>query len=480
VEGSLENAMDLFREVLLEKRADIVSTLRPLDNDLARLPESRSARRRVEHSVRNSELDFLCIVTRRETGRSEVVYSFGLASLLEQLTDSTGYLEGELPTSFVLAESCLVVTRPLPLRAGSSVIAGLSVDRNMLETGSGISSTLERYRQLDFYQIVNKQMVWIVFAALAVLVVFSSSVLARSLASSVSRPVTALEKGMKRVSEGDLDHCVDARGTDEVNFLVDSFNRMTNDLKISKERLRRAERVAAWRDIARRAAHEIKNPLLPMSFAISRLRESLSREAGSADSEVQSALDSVSEQMETLSGLASQFSELGKLPDPTLAPLDITEVVQSVVSLYRTDSCKFELACEEPLPLVMADKNQISRVLVNLVSNAIDAMNGSGVVRIDVSHEREDAGHWVRASVTDTGSGIPEQERDRIFDPYFTTKAKGTGLGLAIISKIVTDHNGNVTVESEEGKGSTFSLWLPARSEPDESDAEEKSSTAQA
>jgi len=468
VETSLESAVNLFRTALREKSDYVGSTVESLRREIGNIPLRASDREWLERRLAATELDLLCLLKRGDGPRARVVFASGPPDLVNQLADSTKYLHESSPATFFLAESCLVVAQSVPERPGAFLLGGMIVGKNLLAGGSDVRSALKHYRQLDIYQLVNRQMVWIVFSAMAILVVFASSILAGSLASSVTRPVRALETGMRRVAQGDLDHQVEAKGTDEVNFLVESFNNMTSELRVAKERLRRAERVAAWREIARKAAHEIRNPLQPMRLAIARLKQSLSQAGDSGKLEAGSALDSIAQQIESLTNLAAQFSELGKLPDPALSRLDLGQVLRGIAPLYESERFRVDLEIEKALPEVMADKDQISRALVNLISNAVDAMGEKGTVKVRAARERLDGKLWVRLSVRDDGKGIPPDKLEKIFDPYFTTKETGTGLGLSIVSKIVSDHRGNLTVTSEEGKGSEFSLWLPPAEEAEE------------
>jgi nitrogen fixation/metabolism regulation signal transduction histidine kinase len=237
---------------------------------------------------------------------------------------------------------------------------------------------------------------------------------------------------------------------------------MTEDLQEYKKNLLRAERIAAWRDVARRIAHEIKNPLTPIEIAIYRMRKrfDVDREESKV---VYESLDSILKQVEALRSMAEEFSAFAKLPEPQFEALDINEAVRNVLTLYASslEAITVHADLAEDLPAARADGNQIRGVLGNLVKNAIEALAEGGRLSIRTSHDLSGATGPVRVEVTDTGPGIPEDIRERIFDPYFTTKTRGTGLGLALAYRIVQDHGGSISFVTGSG-GTTFRVDLPA------------------
>ena len=305
-------------------------------------------------------------------------------------------------------------------------------------------------------------------ARLVVLATFLAALLAGALAaaafgtllaSRVTRPVEALRAAALRVAAGDLGARVEARAAGEVGELVRAFNGMTGDLAASRTRLAQAERVAAWREVARRLAHEIKNPLTPIAMSVETLRDAHARARPDFDEIFDEGTRAIGEEVRRLKRIVDEFSRFARLPAPERTPVAPDELVQSVLALFPAPPEGVTVARElEPgLPAVLADRDQVLQVLLNLVRNALDAMPSGGTLGLRARR----AGGAVAFSVSDTGAGIRPEDRPRVFEPYFTTKEGGTGLGLAIAQRIAEEHGGALELSSAPGEGTTFTLTLP-------------------
>ncbi|NOK21809.1 ATP-binding protein [Corallococcus carmarthensis] len=278
----------------------------------------------------------------------------------------------------------------------------------------------------------------------------------------MTRPVEALTSGARRVAEGALDVQVTARATGEVGELVRTFNHMTSELKNTTERLMATERIAAWQEVARRLAHEIKNPLTPIRMSLETLLAAHEARHPSFPTLFKESAGVILEEVERLRRIVDEFSRFARLPKPQLAPVDMGELAQSVLSLYAAppEGIRLEPALQTGV-VARADRDQLTQVLVNLVKNAEEAMTGKGgALRVRVKGTDADA----IVEVEDEGPGIPPEHRARIFEPYFTTKDGGTGLGLAIASRILQEHGGRLEVGGEPGQGARFSVVLPRAS----------------
>ncbi len=224
-----------------------------------------------------------------------------------------------------------------------------------------------------------------------------------------------------------------------------------------------AERAAAWEEAARRMAHEIKNPLTPIRLAAERMRRralGMNDEPEGLASVVREGASTIIEEVTTLASLVDTFGRFARLPAADLAPTDLGAVVQQVTNLYSNVKRGVTVSADVPesLPLVKADAEQVKRALINLVDNAVAATPGGGHVRIVAGVEAGRA----RLAVEDDGAGIPEAERERVFDPAYSTKARGSGLGLAIVARIAAEHAGRVRVEENVPHGCRFLLEWPA------------------
>ena len=280
----------------------------------------------------------------------------------------------------------------------------------------------------------------------------------------VTRPVTQLARGARAVASGDWSARVEVISKDEIGELAAAFNRMTEQLAEQRDRAIQAERVAAWRELARRLAHELKNPLFPLQITIENLRKARKRSESEFEEVFQESTGTLLAEVGNLKTIIGRFSDFAKMPPPNFEAVDLNEIVQNVMRLHDAQlkaegSSKIDaqLDLAEVGLRIQADGEQLRRAIGNLVLNAIDAMPRGGVLRIASS--RED-GH-VRLSVSDTGMGLTEEECARLFTPYYTTKQHGTGLGLAIVQSVVSDHGGKISVLSSPGNGATFIIELP-------------------
>ncbi len=225
--------------------------------------------------------------------------------------------------------------------------------------------------------------------------------------------------------------------------------------------LERAQRLAAWREVARRIAHEVKNPLTPIKLAAQRLQRRYTERLGEGDQVFQECTQIIINQVDELKNLVNAFSRFAKLPQLTLAPQDLNALVQETMLLYQEfqPRVNLEFHPDPQLPPLLLDREQVKRLLLNLLDNAIAAIDGPG--RITVSLRRHPADGRVELTVADNGRGVPEHDKVRIFEPYFSTKRGGTGLGLAIVNSIVAEHQGHIRVENNTPRGAKFIIDLP-------------------
>jgi nitrogen fixation/metabolism regulation signal transduction histidine kinase len=277
----------------------------------------------------------------------------------------------------------------------------------------------------------------------------------------ISRPLTRLRDAALEMSQGDLDVRVDETGSGEIASLMEAFNRMAEQLAENQRKLLQSERIAAWQEIARHLAHEIKNPLTPIRTSIANLRLCMEKAPEKFSEIFLESSNSIAEEVEKLRHLADEFARFARLPAPSFKSGNLNEVIQRSLQLYHgTVEIRFEAG---NLPPVSFDQEQISEVLHNLLQNAIDTvdLNAGGMIKVFTGIREYQHRQWAQFSVEDNGQGMNEQIQRQIFTPYFTTKGKGTGLGLAIVQRIITEHGGNIILESEPGKGTKFEILLP-------------------
>jgi signal transduction histidine kinase len=282
----------------------------------------------------------------------------------------------------------------------------------------------------------------------------------------VTRPVRRLAAVAREVSEGNWKAHVEEKGGGEMGQLARAFNQMTRQLNEQREHLVQAERVAAWRELARRLAHELKNPLFPLQTTVENLQRAKSKSPEQFEEVFRESTGILLAEIENLEKIIGRFSDFAKMPQPELAAVNLNEVVRGAVKLFEAQfsavgrppiTPEFHLA--EDLPPIQADSALLHRALENLILNAMDAMPAGGVLMLRTTRDKGE----VHLEVSDTGTGLTPEECDRLFTPYYTTKQHGTGLGLAVVQSVISDHGGRISVESEMGIGTSFHIFLPVK-----------------
>jgi two-component system nitrogen regulation sensor histidine kinase NtrY len=293
------------------------------------------------------------------------------------------------------------------------------------------------------------------------------------ISARVTRPLAQLSRTVDQVAAGNWSARVEVRSRDEVGRLGSAFNRMTQELAEQRDRLIQAERVAAWREVARRLAHELKNPLFPLQITVENLQRARELDTAQFDEIFIESTGTLRAELESLKAIVARFADFAKMPQPEFELVDLNEIARAVVRLFEPQfstvgrpQITTEFSLDERLPRIEADPLLLHKVLENLIANALDAMPSGGTLTVRTRRKSDVA----ELEISDTGAGLTSEERARLFTPYSTTKQHGTGLGLAIVQAVVTDHGGTVEAESAPGAGTTFRIALPLvhRPSPDQ------------
>jgi len=285
-------------------------------------------------------------------------------------------------------------------------------------------------------------------------------------AGRVTRPIEQLAEAAREVAAGNLSTRVDITSSDEIGDLAQAFNRMTTDLLEQKERLVQTERVAAWRELARRLAHELKNPLFPLQLTVENLIRARQQNPQMFDEIFPESSSTLLAEISNLKAIIGRFGEFSRMPQPVFERIDLNQLVQGVARLFQAQfrasevtaiHCQLDL--DPSLPPIAADPQLLHRALSNLVLNAMDAMPTGGTLALRTRPAPDGA----TLEVSDSGIGLSSEECDRIFTPYYTSKQHGTGLGLAIVQSVISDHHGKIGVRSQANQGTTFLIELPSK-----------------
>ena len=296
----------------------------------------------------------------------------------------------------------------------------------------------------------------------AVLFVLIAAAIGYWMAERIADPVNRLTRATRRIARGDLDARIAATSSDELRRLVEDFNRMAADLQRQRSELERTQRLEAWADMARQVAHDIKNPLTPIQLSAEHVQR-VNLDRGRPLSPVlDECVGAILSQVRLLRQISSEFSSFASSPTPRPEPTELAHLIDEVVDPYRTalaDRIPITLEADTDLPGLVIDRTLFARALTNVIENALHAMPGAGRLSIGVTRSAD--GRSVAVAVRDNGVGMDAEALGRVFEPYFSTKARGTGLGLTIAKRNVELNGGTIAVVSEKGVGTTVTLTLP-------------------
>ena len=509
-------------------------------------------------------------------------------------------LKGKEVSKTRVLESGELITGVVPIYASPSgkgevigtVVTNFYVPKSLAAKMVEISKAFRDYKHLKILRKPIKSSYLVALLMVTLLIIFSATWFGFYLAKGITIPIQQLAEGTEKVASGDLDFHIDIDAKDEIGKLVNSFNKMTYDLKTSKDQLEKtnidlerrkeymevilksiaagvisidkeghistinksaermlgieadrvfgrryrevlnpeyrdvakewireinstrkdtiekqvtvtskgqtltllvhitvlrgetgsfmgivavfddltqlvkAQRVAAWREVARRIAHEIKNPLTPIQLSAQRLRKRYGEKLTEDGAVFDECTGTIMKQTSELKELVNEFSNFARMPAANPAPNDLGEIINEVLLLFKQahKDIKFKHISKDGIPIMNLDRDQIKRVMINLFQNAVSAIETTGnggevIVRTGYNDELQMAS----IEVSDTGCGIPEADKSRLFEPSFSTKKSGTGLGLAIVNTIISDHNGYIRVKDNQPKGTKFIIELPVR-----------------
>jgi two-component system, NtrC family, nitrogen regulation sensor histidine kinase NtrY len=357
---------------------------------------------------------------------------------------------------------------------GPELVAVFAAKKARFDELSEASQFVEAYKRIERRRSADERSYVLAFSALLGITILAAVGVGSLVARGPARRVVDLEAATRRVAMGDLSVRVPEVGDDELGKLARAFNRMLSEVETSRSRIEYLQRISAWQEMARRLAHEIKNPLTPIQLAVQDIHRRYDGESKDYQKLLDTTLEVVEDEVGTLRRLVSEFSDFARLPSAELEKADLSEFIHELSErpLLAEDerlrdgapdgadvpSIGFEIE-KGPAPAEI-DRQMLRRVLINLVRNAAQAMKGKG--RIVVRLHRE--GESFHLDVDDDGPGIPAEMREQIFDPYVTTKTDGTGLGLSIVKKIVIEHRGSIVASESPLGGARLRVRLPALS----------------
>ncbi|HEY4786338.1 MAG TPA: ATP-binding protein [Bacteroidales bacterium] len=293
-----------------------------------------------------------------------------------------------------------------------------------------------------------------------VLLLLITSLISVFISRKITTPLRFIQMKFSQIKLGQQYEKINYQTNNEIGGLVNEYNRMVTELEKNVAMLAKSERESAWREMAKQIAHEINNPLTPMKLSVQHLQRAWTDKNERFEEYLERISKTLIDEIDNLSAIASEFSNFAKMPNPINQRLNLVAKIDNVVSLFSNDNAIFHvnLNGNNEIP-VFADKEQISRVFINLFKNAMQSVEKGTTPVIETTVILK--GSWVEVRVKDNGKGIAPEMRDKLFRPNFTTKTSGMGLGLAIVKNIIESSSGTITYETEENKGTTFIINLP-------------------
>jgi len=348
------------------------------------------------------------------------------------------------------------------LTAGTGIIAiAYVVPREVYDRIALFEESMSRFTQSEYLKPYFETGVGIFLLLLSIVIIVLSIVVSMVLSRNITRPVVELEKAARTVASGRFDITLHRDSQDELSLLFDSFNQMVRQLEHSRKVMFHSQKLEAWREMARKLVHEIKNPLTPIRLSAERIQKRYSENHPDIGNIVMTGTETIIEEVKVLMNMLSEFTRFARLPEIHPVLEDLNPAVESCVNFFHGhEGIEFHMGLAPDIPRLLLDKGLLRQALTNVVQNSIDALGGRGNIYIRTWREGESGGR-VYVSVCDDGPGIKPQDVEKIFEPTFSTKAHGTGLGLTIVEKIMLEHRGKIMCRSKPGEGTEFIFELP-------------------
>ena len=459
VDRALESAQQVSRTALTRMEATARAQVGAWTRVVPAARLDPASRARAREGLRDAGLDFLQIY-RRAGGRWVLLEQVLPAGVIGTLgADLGGELEAGLEGDGLVCSSRGALAAVTRLDATHALAVGMWVPTDFFAQVERVSEGRGAYSRLGVMVDVQRPLTWLLVAGLVLLLAALALLLAHALARPIVRPLSELLAAVDRVAGGEMRVRVGPHGARELRALGAAFNAMTARLEEARVAMAEAEREAAWREVARKLAHEFKNILTPLQLSLQMIEAELAAAPGARPG-TRANLEAALGEVAQLARLADQFSQYARLPEPHLERLDLGQVARSAAGRPMCEGVTVAWAPGEPVP-VLGDVVLLARAAHNLVLNACEASPAGATVEVAA---RREYGHGV-LEVLDRGPGLPAGLADRLFEPYVSTKQRGSGLGLSLVRDIARQHGGTVSLEGREGGGACARLVLPLAEE---------------
>ena len=398
------------------------------------------------NKLRNSNPGIKYTIQSKNEISSGIIHDKTLEKFLGEKEETVIWPDAEHTKLFALvhlnSDAILQIEYPLP--------------ESFQSAAKSIQEVNQIYKTLGFVQSDIRRSFLFTFLSIYLIGVILALTISYFISRKITKPIEQLVLAAEEVGKGNLMYQIPVKGKDEFAILGSSFNRMVVNLAENQKRIIELEKMASWQQLARKLAHEIKNPLTPIQLMAQQMRDKYNGKNSEYEKLLTDCCTIIEDEVDSLQRLVQEFSDFARLPEFKLYKQDILPLFDSVQKLYNHANIKISLP-DEPVE-INYDFDYLKRVMINLIDNAIAASSDEKPIEISLTYNDNE---FVHINITDQGEGIAPENINKIFEPYFSTKRSGVGLGLAICKNIIKEHGGKIDVQSELGKGTTFSIYLP-------------------
>jgi nitrogen fixation/metabolism regulation signal transduction histidine kinase len=466
---SLDESLRMSRDVLAQKTEDLRAELATLEYCLATgalSAETAESRRTIErvYSLRGYDVGYYRVLGAgdlwNQVAGTGPMKRADISEATAKLLRAMRIEQGKRVYSISVGGDAVMLGT---LTAGTGIIAiAYVVPREVYSRIAIFEESVSRYTQSEYLKPYFETGVGIFLLLLSIVIIVLSIVVSMVLSRNITRPVLELEEAARTVASGRFDIALRRDSQDELSLLFDSFNQMVRQLEESRRMMFHSQKLEAWREMARKLVHEIKNPLTPIRLSAERIQKRYSENHPDIGNIVMTGTDTIVEEVKVLMNMLSEFTRFARLPEINPVLEDLNPAVEACINFFHGhEGVEFNKGLAPDIPRLLLDKGLLRQALTNVVQNSIDALGGHGTICIRTWREEGPGGGRAYVSISDDGPGIKPGDMDRIFEPTFSTKAHGTGLGLTIVEKIMLEHRGRIMCRSKPGEGTEFIFELP-------------------
>ncbi len=323
-----------------------------------------------------------------------------------------------------------------------------------------LSNSVEDFLRLRYLREYFRDWGGIFLLSISIIVIFIAILISIYLSRNITRPVLELADAARDLSKGNFSVYLKKNSNDEIGLLMDSFNEMVSELDKNRKVLYQKQILEAWRDMARRVVHEIKNPLTPIRLSAERIKRRYDEKHPDLDAVITQGTETIIEEVDVLKSILKEFTKFARLPEMKKEDVEIKKLIENSVNVFSVhDHIKFKVSLSKNIPVIQIDRTLMRQALANILQNSVEAMEGKGAISIEVTYSSERK--LVIIKIGDNGPGISGNIAINIFKPGFSRKQKGTGLGLSIVEKIIIEHNGRIYFDPRYEDGALFVIELP-------------------